>query len=308
MSTKLSFDEWVAHWGEERLQERIAHSMECHKRMWDLRVDPSRCYSYPAWELALSNFWQQSLDEWHQRWCGLGGELFDGRMIATKSSEIWHKLAESFYDGLGNPYPPYSRSTCVHWRMIDQDEAVVLGVISESDVERMRQSLPMKGLALRKDLTESEKNRFLQRLEELRANRHSREERVKERKKVRAEQFAEAQAAYEERNAKRDREYAEKNRAFRLLEKVEERLAENAVKGTGQQWEWLCESVTSLTATEHFERYPNWRARAWRAAADLHSIGGDGGAEISCLEQALKLNPRTPVKRRLKKLLKEQAT
>ena len=68
---------------------------------------------------------------WAERWAESGGQLFDGRMIALKNTELWDNLG-SFPDGLGNPYPPFAFNSGMDVRDIDRDTAVSLGLIDET--------------------------------------------------------------------------------------------------------------------------------------------------------------------------------
>lgn len=101
--------------------------------MWEHRNDKIAIVRYPAWELCSGFYWEENVNEWHERWAKCGGELFEGRMIAATWEKIWEQLTSTFCDGLGQPYPPYARSSCANWNKIDDDEAIVLGVINESE-------------------------------------------------------------------------------------------------------------------------------------------------------------------------------
>ncbi len=91
---------------------------------------------------------------------------------------------------------------------------------------------------------------------------------------------------------------------FDLLQAVEATMKDDPEIGDARRWEWLCDSAKALVETPHFDQYPNWRARAWVVCADLHRINSLPTEEIGCLQQALSLNLRTPVKRRLQALEK----
>lgn len=310
---QLTFSEWVKHWGEARLTEAIESSQNGNRRMWEEREDADALWQYPAWELCLGQYWEESLSEWHARWLECGGRLCEGRMIAVKWNGIWAKLSSTFYDGLGQPYPPYARSSCAYWMSVNQDEAIVTGAISETEFHDYIAQFPREPL-LGKD-GEPISKEFLQSiLKELEESIHSRggpppgasrAERVAHDRKRSAEKFARIHAEYEQRSREENREYEAKNSVFRLLEQVEASLGEAPVVKDSRRWEWLCTSVNTLTSTAYFDEYPNWRARAWICSAELHRLTSDGASELSCLEHALSINARLPIKRRIKKLRSE---
>jgi|GEM_PF-2141427 len=308
--TKPRFAEWVAHWGEPRLAEIIAASEKCYRGMWEERDGSDGPWQFPAWELCLGAYWQESLPDWHSQWYRFGKRLCDGRMIAAKWDGIWAGLSSTFYDGLGHPYPPYARSSCAHWMAIGQDEAIVTGAISESDLNDYMARFAREQLK-DKDGNPIPKELIQAALDELAEHIHrnggpppgaSRAERVAHERKRREESFARNQAEYEQRNLEKNREREEQNTVFRLLEQVEASLRDAPTVEDSRRWEWLCTSVNTLTTTTHFARYPNWQARAWVACAELHRLSSDYASELSCLEHALTINSKLPIKRRIKKL------
>lgn len=304
----LSFPEWLAHWGEPRLDEIKEGSQKSNASRWQERNNPARLWSYPAWELRLGSYWEESLEEWHTRWNDCGGRLSDGRMIAAKWDGIWGRLSSTFYDGLTQPYPPYARSSCAFWADVDKDEAIVVGAISESDYEDYMAQFPREPL-LDKDGNPIPAELIRGALKELEEEIYraggpppgaSREERVAHEKKRREDSFARSRAEYENRNREKD----DQNSTFRLMEQVEESLRTLPTERDDRRWEWLCASLGALTTTLHFDRYPKWRARAWVACAELHRINADTDNEVSCLEQALSINGKLPIKKRIKELRK----
>ena len=126
----------------------------------------------------------------------------------------------------------------------------------------------------------------------------TRAERVAHKRKQKEESLARARAEYEQHSNERE----EQNSVFRLLEQVEGSLRESPSVQDSRRWKWLCTSLNTLTTTSHFDRYPNWRARAWLARADMYASSSDPVNEHRCLEQALQLNRRLAIKRRIKNL------
>lgn len=300
-----SYVEWLAHWGGERDAERYESSRQCYARMWAERDESSA--QFPAWELCLGVYWEEDCEEWTTRWVGVGGRLFEGtRMIAAKWDPIWPKLGATFYDGFDSPHPPYARYSCAYWNEIDDDEAIALGVITEEEYQRESASI-----GSHESISETQRIALKQILHDMEIDAHarggprpgaSRKERFLHRRSQEQEELGKARQAYAQTADDRRREWADKNAAFRLMETVEESLDLRAEVSDPAQWAWLCESVTSLTETTHFDGYENWKARAWLATANLHKFSGDTANELGCLEFALGLNNKLPVKRRIKAL------
>lgn len=310
--SSTTFSDWVSHFGEERLEEQIASSMACYQRFWKKREDEVYLRISPAWELCFGSIWHESEPKWHSRWEECGGQLFDGRMIAAVWSPIWPRLSNTFYDGMGNPYPPFARSSCAYWRNISADEAIVLGVISEAEYRERLSKHPAKpllgknGKPLSKEFLNELKEKLAQSAHERGGPRPgaSREERYRHRQRQEEERAREAQADYEKRS-KKSEEYYQRKEMFDLLQSVETTLKEVPEINDARRWEWLCQSAKELVETSHFERYPSWRARAWRICADLHKANGLLAEEAACLEKALAVNPKLAVKRRLNALKKQ---
>ncbi len=193
----ITFTDWVAHWGEERWKDRIEESCANHKRRWERRTQRSSLFSFPAWELCLGGFWIESLDDWHSRWSDAGGRFYDGRMIAPKWSDIWESLSILVPEPTGFPYPPFSNESCVTWRDIDRDEAILLGVMTESE---LHDNLPGEPEPI---LGKDGKPLPRELIEKLLKNRPSREERVARRKARFEAEIAAAREAYERRNGSR---------------------------------------------------------------------------------------------------------
>lgn len=309
----ITFTEWVKHWGEAKLADHIERSKRNGQRMWNDRNSSHALWSYPAWELYPGNYWQESIEEWHVRWHKCGGRLSEGRMIAAKWDSIWEKLSNTFYDGLNTPYPPYARSSCASWKEIGQDEAIFIGAISEASFKEYMAKQPPSEPLLDKDGKPISKELLKSVARELAEDIYrnggprpgaTRAERVEHERKRKEEASAKAQADYEKRKSEPN-EYAEKNAVFRLLEKVETSLRVDPTVEDPRRSEWLLASLAALTSSCHFDRYPNWRARAWLAYANFHKQAPDVSNELTCLEKALELDNRLPIKRRIKKLQKE---
>lgn len=86
---------------------------------------------WPAQELIRVSEPRGKKRDWAERWAQVGGQFYDGRMIALKDDPIWQQLGDPsiFPDGLGNPYAPFAFSSGMRTRDIARDEAVALGLI-----------------------------------------------------------------------------------------------------------------------------------------------------------------------------------
>ncbi len=99
---------------------------------WDLQGQQADVLDeFPAQELIRDFAPTGKERDWTARWAKVGGEFFDGRMIALKNDPIWSKLGDSdiFPDGLDNPYPPFAFNSGMGVRDVERDEAEQLGLI-----------------------------------------------------------------------------------------------------------------------------------------------------------------------------------
>ena len=308
-----TFSEWMELRGETRLSENISNAQNYFRKMWDERNDPASLHMFPAWELCPGYEWEESLPEWHARWQKCGGILSEGRMIAPKWDSIWEHLSSTFYDGLGRPYPPYARSSCARWRNMGQDEAIVVGAISEAEFENRMKMFPPPEPLIDKDGNPLSQDMLKQIVQDLEEEIYrlggpppnaTRAERFAHERKSREERSAKAKADYEkQRQAKRD-SYEEKDATFRLLEQIETSLFTEPTITDKRRSTWLHESLATLLKTPYFDQYPNWRARTWLAYADLYKQLGDPVNELRSLREAITINPKLSVKKRIKSLLK----
>ncbi len=92
---------------------------------------------YPADELVrfqVPKGGEAAERDWADRWEQVGGQFYDGRMIAHKNAAIWSELGDpsTFPDGLGNPYAPFAFNSGMGTRDVARDEAEALGVVSKN--------------------------------------------------------------------------------------------------------------------------------------------------------------------------------
>lgn len=90
---------------------------------WKTEQDPDVLDAYPAQRLLRIED-RQAPRKWVQRWTDAGGQVFEGRMIALKSSPIWSKISR-----FGTPWPPFDFNSGMGLEDIGRDEAVRLGLL-----------------------------------------------------------------------------------------------------------------------------------------------------------------------------------
>lgn len=101
-------------------------------------LQPDVLEAFPAQELVRfygpSDPAQQR--DWASRWARVGGQFFDGRMVALKTDDIWRRLGSSefFDDALDTDHSPYAFNSGMGERDIDHAESVALGLIEADTV------------------------------------------------------------------------------------------------------------------------------------------------------------------------------
>jgi hypothetical protein len=126
---------------------------------------------------------------------------------------------------------------------IGQDEAIVTGAISESELNDYMARFPNEPLN-DKDGNPIPKELLQEAVDELEEHIYrsggarpgaSREERVAHERKRREKSFARSQAEYEQRNRERN----DQDAVFQLLEQVEASLRESPTVADPRRWEWF---------------------------------------------------------------------
>lgn len=118
---------------------------------WAMRqqgLDQDSLYQFPAWELVRISHRVLPRNEdpkaisWFNRWQAVGGQLYDGRMVALKDSPIWSNLGDSglFDDGIDSDVPPYAFNSGMGWREVGRDEAIGLGIIKGDEIPAAKPS------------------------------------------------------------------------------------------------------------------------------------------------------------------------
>lgn len=104
-------------------------------------------FNYPCWELVRiyprlvprgeklvkGEIVEDPGEDWPSRWESVGGEFYDGRMIARKDDDIWSELGDSgnFDDALDTDIPPFAFNSGYGWREVPRQECIDLGVIDD---------------------------------------------------------------------------------------------------------------------------------------------------------------------------------
>lgn len=68
-------------------------------------------------------------DYWPKRWQSVGGEMYDGRMIARIDDPVWARLSR-----FGLPHPPFDFNSGMGTRLVKRSEAIRLGVIQHGEL------------------------------------------------------------------------------------------------------------------------------------------------------------------------------
>ncbi len=95
---------------------------------WAADMDPDVLDLWPAQELIRVMARLNPRGDWKERWQAAGGKLYGGRMIALKTSPVWVNLSR-----FGEPYPPYDYGSGMGVMDVDRDEAVRLGLLTETE-------------------------------------------------------------------------------------------------------------------------------------------------------------------------------
>lgn len=113
-------------------------------------MSDSALYWFPAWELiriyrrevprGLKRTKGGALTEdpgqdWPSRWEQVGGNFYDGRMIALKDDPIWSAIGSSgnFDDGLDASFPPFAFNSGFAWREVSRADCEQLGIPLEGE-------------------------------------------------------------------------------------------------------------------------------------------------------------------------------
>jgi tetratricopeptide (TPR) repeat protein len=301
----LSFSGYLIHWGEEKFRENLSLRMACHKSQWERReTDLYLLRWYPCWELIPGCYWTEDWDSWLIRWGNCGGRVFEtNRLIAAKWDPIWGRLSSSFSDGLGNPYPPYSRGSCAGWRSLSVHESIVLGVIEERELNQQFPPSTAEGVQLAREWKEHFDSLSASERDGLRSELgldKTHEDLYAEEKQRELESRAEMALAYKEHCDERDIERKERDKAFLGMGEMDSIFKMPNRDNPSE----LLSKLNILTNSKVFDRYPKWRARGLRYTGELLEEYGQLEDALKYYEAALEWDVSQPVKRKIGKLRK----
>lgn len=229
-------------------------------------------------ELVPGFQWTEDGQEIVSRWRQAGGRcLEETRLIAAKWDQVWSRFAGLFPNGYGDPYPPYSPESCAHWRKTGVDAAIVVGVITEEELQSHTPRDPEAAsevAAAFDRLSPEDRAALIKELDELcgpagRADRHARSK-VEERARI-----AEAARIYAERNRERDAV----DQVFRRMTRMDEIFTAKQMERPNSAGVLMTE-LQALITSPVFDRYPHWRARdplRGRAAGGRRAAGRGSG-------------------------------
>jgi hypothetical protein len=96
-------------------------------------LEPEALAVFPCWELVRVISVRVPRDWDHPktgRWKEVGGQIYQGRMIAPKGDVVWGELGSAFPDSLDVDYPPFAFNSGMGWKEIDAATADELEVTS----------------------------------------------------------------------------------------------------------------------------------------------------------------------------------
>jgi hypothetical protein len=100
-----------------------AHAFARHKA----GQDPDLLAAFPAQELIRLES-RKAPRDWTARWQAAGGQIYQGRMIALKSSPVWAAISR-----FGTAFPPFDFGSGMGVEDVSREEAVELGVIAPGE-------------------------------------------------------------------------------------------------------------------------------------------------------------------------------
>lgn len=109
---------------------------------WAEGMDPAVLDEFPAQELLriYNRKNPRPRSFWRSRWEAAGGRVFEGRMVALKTSPVWTGIS-----AFGLPYPPYDYGSGMGVLDVSRDEAERLGLIAP-DAELAPQPVPFPAM------------------------------------------------------------------------------------------------------------------------------------------------------------------
>ncbi len=99
---------------------------------------PGPMRAFPAFELKRVRARMVPRVDWDQVWLEQGGQLYGGRRIALKTSDIWAAIGNAYPDSMGVDYPPLRWGSGLGWRDVPRKEAKALGIPLTADIPAER--------------------------------------------------------------------------------------------------------------------------------------------------------------------------
>jgi hypothetical protein len=116
-------------------------SLRCGWRSYSDGLHSAILDQWPAQEFYRA-FSRPVYRDWPHRWADIGGQLYNGKMIALKDSHVWQALS-----AFGFPFPPFAVGSGMSVRDIDRSTAMKLGLI-DRDRRVAPKSVPRPKLIL----------------------------------------------------------------------------------------------------------------------------------------------------------------
>ena len=287
----------------------LGENADRHRREYEQALEAMDVSWYPCWELETGMSDDIMPLDWPTRWAECGGRFYAGRMIAPKSDGIWQQIGNStrYADGLDVPHFPFVMSA-VSAYPVRREECLRLGVMTEAEVRGQESRAPdyaeycaeMKEVAARFKPGE---------LETIRAGLQTEIEASKVRLKaigydLETGRYDDATRAKmdADRAEARQREVAEKDRAFCNMKEVQRRLPLLKENYSATVAAELLILLTEAVEGGHIRRYPKWLGQAYRFTGEILELIGELTQAVEYYGCALKADPKAGVAQRMKAL------
>jgi tetratricopeptide (TPR) repeat protein len=262
---------------------RTAGSLVAAARNWLTNANALSLRLYPCQELSRkfnrmhprksSNGVENGY--WIERWQKLGGQLFDGRMIARKDATICSEISE-----FGLPFGPPAFGSGYGWRPIDCEVSARLGVVAKNEY------LELPPLDLQRCERKMREHFELLISPETQSNCLVNDDAEEDD----AEQFS-----------------IENHGVYRLIAE-----ADKQTRLLGKEIDWEAGNRVLKLWAAVIEQTPNdnlgFHAAAYRGTGEILETMGEKALAVEYYGYALQKNPKIGVKKRLATLQKELST
>ena len=277
------------------------------RREYERAMGDDALFWFPAWELtrvAAADMDDEARD-WPSRWQKIGGKFYDGRMIARKEDPIWAALGSSqnFPDALDMIYEPFAFDSRYGTREVARRECEALGLLTEAD--KVSPLTVRMNEGLKADASKFSKPELDAIMAGLDAEIAAGELRLKAQGyDLASRRYIEKPKTPEEleREAARQREAVEKNRAFCNVNEVRQRLPQLKAEYSATVATELMGLLTVAIEGGHLRAYPKWLGEAYRFKGEILELIGELRQAVEYYGCALKADPKCGVARRMKSL------